>query len=418
MALGLIGIPDLSIVTDTLIHLLEDARDHSPIWDTRARFTIDINGSAPDTTRDLGDCVLSLYLLHVTPNTQVRNSPVRHHNAPAAPLTVPRIPFQPLGLDLYYLLTAWADESYVHEQLAMSVALQCFHENPIVRKTQKIGDTQVPEEFTITMEVRSVDDLGQLWQAVNVPARLATVYRVSVVFLTPPAPAALAKPAKSVGLTVGLSGHIPLLLGTSNSASFSSPSGAQTRDFSPAVVAPGDSFTLLGSALDEASAERVFLLDGSGEHDVTAAWNATATANTIVLTLPAVIGAPPQQAPLPGVHQVRVGKDAFRSNVTPFSVSARVSASGTAPFLEPDASVYSISGAGFIANSTELAVGGKALTETTDDPPNDGQFTIQGGGTSLLFKLPAAMPDGVHEVVVRVNGVQSAPAWWVKVGVP
>ena len=205
MALGLIGLPDLSIVTDTLIHLLEDARDHSPIWDDREKFTIDINGSAPDATRGGGDCVLSLYLLHVMPNTQVRNSPLRQHNAPAAPLTVPRIPFQPLGLDLFYLLTAWAEKSYVQEQLAMSVALQCFHENPIVRKTQKIGDTQVPEEFTITMENRSVDDLGQLWQAVNVPARLATVYRVSVVFLTPPAPAPLAPPPKTVGLTVEVS---------------------------------------------------------------------------------------------------------------------------------------------------------------------------------------------------------------------
>ena len=427
MALGLIGLLDLSIVTDRLIALLVDARDNSPLWGGGPpSFNIEITGAAPDTARDGADCILSLYLIHAATSKHTLNSPIPQHNQPPGPQSVRPAPFHPLGLELFYILTAWADKKYVQEQKAMSIALKCFHDHPIVRTTVTIDGTPVPEEFTLTMELQTPDDLSRLWQAVTVPARLAAVYRVSVVFLTPEAPAALNVKPKTVGLTViggdlG-AGSLPSLLGTQRSVTFRSPittgipqPDLRTFDLSPAVAAPGESLTLFGSALASPQAQQVFLLDGGTEHDITAAWHPNAandTASRIVLTLPATVGALPANAPPAGVYQLRVGSGTFRSNATPFSVAARVTPPGGEPFLQPAGSDFTIAGAGFVPNATQLLVGGTALAEVPGAPAA-GQFSIS-GGTSLTFRLPAAFPGGVHDVRVRVNGVESAPAWWVK----
>jgi hypothetical protein len=114
MPLGTIGLLDLSIVTDRLIALLENARDTSPLWGGGTpTFDIEVTGAAPDVTRTGSGCVVNVYLFHVGANKFVRNSPLAQHLAGGVPepaaLRVPRAPFHPLGLDLYYLLAAWAD---------------------------------------------------------------------------------------------------------------------------------------------------------------------------------------------------------------------------------------------------------------------------------------------------------------------
>jgi len=122
-----------------------------------------------------------------------------------------QIPTQPLALDLYYLVTAWAGSNYVQEQQAMSVALKAFQEHPIIRLTPavQIDGVDVPEEFTLTMEMETPDELGRLWQAVSSPARLAAVYKASVVFITPELPEEhLAPPAEALGLAVGTTGQM------------------------------------------------------------------------------------------------------------------------------------------------------------------------------------------------------------------
>jgi hypothetical protein len=111
----------------------------------------------------------------------------------------PPISFQPLALDLFYLLSAYSQNSYLEEQQAMSIALRIFHANPIVR-----GGTGVQAwELTLTMEHRSYDELSRLWQATTAPLRLSAVYRAAVVFVEPDAgPAAPAVPT-AAGLSTG-----------------------------------------------------------------------------------------------------------------------------------------------------------------------------------------------------------------------
>ncbi|MCU1246880.1 MAG: hypothetical protein JWN02_2790 [Acidobacteria bacterium] len=213
---GAIGLFDLSIVTDRLIELVKTYRDRSPIFPLSGdplvaspTFTIDITGAAPDAARsgNGGACVMSVYLFHVAPDKHQRNAPLPLRppvSLPAhASVRVPAIPFHPLALDLYYLVTAWAPgNNYVQEQQAMSIALKAFYENPIL----KSDAGREIEELTLTMELETADDLGRLWQAVTTSARLAAVYKVSAVFMTPDRLGAPALPMTAMQVAVGARG--------------------------------------------------------------------------------------------------------------------------------------------------------------------------------------------------------------------
>ncbi|MBK8211889.1 MAG: DUF4255 domain-containing protein [Rhodospirillales bacterium] len=179
MALGML---DLSIVTDRLIEQLNGCTSASQLWLNATKFEIKYTGLAPDAARQGEGCQVSVYLFHVTVDKF-------HRNTFPTGGTAQTIPEHPLALTLYYLLTAHSASDYIQEQRAMSIALKCFHEHPTVRAKVPIDATHDrEEEFTLTIEPQTVDDIGRLWQAISSPMRLSAMYRASVVFLEPPPP--------------------------------------------------------------------------------------------------------------------------------------------------------------------------------------------------------------------------------------
>src|SRR5437879_5552179 len=146
-----LGLLDLSVVTDLVVAKLKGCRDNSPLWNPNnlainpgPPYTITITGLAPEEVRSSGDCEVSFYLFHVSQDKSQRNLPPV---TPVPPLQAP-ILFIPLTLDLYYLLTAYSKGSYVQEQQAMSIAMRCLHENPILTTTVVVGGQAVKQEFT------------------------------------------------------------------------------------------------------------------------------------------------------------------------------------------------------------------------------------------------------------------------------
>ncbi len=439
MALSPLGVLDVSIVTDKLIQMLTSCRDHSPLWKANGGdadlFPIAISGSAPETVRDKGGCQLSLYLFHVEQDKFQMNAPVLGKRAQP-------IPFQPLSLNLYYLLTAFAGDNYVQEQRAMSIAMRCFHENPIVHTTVTLDlppPTAVKEEFTLTMAVETADEMARMWQAVTSPLRLAAVYRVSVIFVTPPATPSLPKPVTVISLsadpaTLPFAG-LGQVIGTARHVSFAAPNSTVAvpeivdLDFSPATVAPGQDVTLYGAGLTQPTARRVYLLaSGAPEREVTG-WmvpipNPSPPPATILsdsklaLHLPDSIGTPPADSPPPGVYQLCVGSDTaqgdpatYRSNATPFSVAARVDVTTAAPNPAILPSPYHLQGRGFLPGQTEVLLDTIALAESA--APAAGHFQITGGGIAIDFQPPLALAPGRYSVRVRVNQVESDPSWWI-----
>jgi hypothetical protein len=180
---------DISAVTDGLLGLVKTAWPTAPIWTELGggpTFTPNFTGLAPEAIRQESGPQLSLFLYHVEPNNE--------HEAlfyrPQMQRGIgPPVEYLPMALNLYYLLSAYAEKSYPEEQQAMSIALRVFHTNPVVRSDATAHPLW---ELTLTMEHRSYDELSLLWQATTAPLRLSVVYRAAVLFITPDAPPARA----------------------------------------------------------------------------------------------------------------------------------------------------------------------------------------------------------------------------------
>ena len=197
---------DLSAVTDGLIDLVKNQWAAAPIWAELGlgapAFTPTVTGLAPDRLqKDNGGAQLSIFLYHVESNNAQESSQWTPEmvRSPGQPVR-----YLPLALDLYYLVSAYSEGSYVEEQQMMSVALRIFHANGVVRS----GPPSPPDpgplawQLALTMEHRSYDELSRLWQATTAALRLGVVYRAAVLFLTPDEPVGPAKPVGEVDLHV------------------------------------------------------------------------------------------------------------------------------------------------------------------------------------------------------------------------
>ena len=407
-----LGLLDISIITNRLTGLLDAACTSSPVrLNAVPVFDIDVTGIAPDAIRDNGDgkCQLSLYLFHVAADRFQRNAPVTTPytgQATRAPVSLS----QPLGLELYYLLTAYSKNNHIQEQQAMSIALKSLHENPII----KIPIAGRVDEFCLTMEMESVEQAGRLWQGIDASLRLSVIYKVSVVFIEPPVPQVQVKPVETFKLEV-ISGALPQTIGTYIKVNYTGAKDPQPNqrsyELSPAVVAPGQSFLLNGNFSDRSSANRVFLVYPNGTiQDLTSTWITDPTQQTessFSLTIPST------STIEPGIYQLQVGSSGIvRSNSTPFSIAARVDNTGN-PILTVAGGTYTINGIGFSPGNLEVFLDAIPLTKDVTLAP--GKFTVNSAGTSISFQLPGSFANGLYRVRVRVNGVESPPAKWVEI---
>jgi hypothetical protein len=424
---------DLSEVTDSLIQLVKGQWGSAPIWTelgAGAIFYPNFSGLAPDAARQQAGPQLSLYLYHVESDHAQQSltwKPWMLDVIPGEPVR-----FQPLALDLYYLLFAYsdADTGWTQEQEAMSVALRIFAANPIVRSDPGAA---VQWELTLTMEHRSYDELSRLWQATTAPLRMSVVYRVAVVFIDPdPMPRTVTEPeTKTFSLTadpVSLplpptdpADEYPVLFGTSRQGSYMGPNGtAVPFSLSNIALVPGQTSWLLGSYLGVSGvSDHVYLqsADGSSETDVTA-WviSADSSPAKFVFALPATAGTAPADAPAAGVYQLRVGSGALGSSGAVRSGSVSIS---VAAYVDPSAgpvlsgsAPFTVTGAGFLVGVTEVLVGTIALSDVASAPAA-GQVSIESSGASFSLAPPAGTSGQVLPVRVRVNGIESDPALWV-----
>ena len=412
---------DLSVVTDTLKKLVDTKWPNAPLWTPATpQFAVDVTGLSPEAVRQGQGAQLSLYLYHVDENNAVESL---FWTAQSQAAGGPPVQYQPLALDLYYLLSAYAEGSYIHEQQAMSIAMRIFHENPVIRG---VGPDGQPWEATLTPERRSYDELSRLWQATTSALRLSAVYRAAVILIEPeqgPQPAA---EVTFVDLTVvpGTAAPVPQLLSTHREVQYTAPGGDTVRFVQdPAAVAAGGEVWLMGTGFDTIAAERLILTGpypGNGQTDVSA-WLVPppqpVPATRRAVSLPAATGALPAGAPAPGRYSVRLegtigaGGPPFSTSDVPLSVAPGVSAAG-GPVL-PAAASYVVTGTGFTPDQIEVLLGTIPLVPAGGAAPAPGQFAVNQVGTAVTLVPPAALRAGTYQVRVRVAGIEYDPAIWV-----
>jgi hypothetical protein len=116
---------------------------------------------------------LSLWLYQVVPNEHLRNAPMmRQPNDDVEA-------YPPLALTLYYLLTpsTGSDEG---DQIILGRALQIFHDSSILTLESQ-DEPGTGEELHLSLVQRTIEEVAQVWEALQQPYRLSVCYEVRVV---------------------------------------------------------------------------------------------------------------------------------------------------------------------------------------------------------------------------------------------
>ena len=425
---------DLSLVTDTLAGFINAAIQASPIYSgPDAPPKPAVTAQHPDAPANT-ETQLNLYLFHIAADPHQLNSFWSQAAQSGGGGRQP-VAFEPLALDLWYMLSAQSTGSYNHEQQALGVALQALHEHgtfAIPGTSTPPPHSASPAEASLVLESPSFDEMSRLWQALNLPLRATAQYRVSVVFLDGRTPPADAPPVTEANLTAAPAGPaldpaLPHLVATSRTVHYTDPgpaaTAAQAFVQSPASTAPapagvtGQEIMLSGSGL--ADSDRIVLVahgaGGTTETDVTAGWEVP-PAGPPPHRGPVLLRAP-ESAPVPPGHYeltvTRPSAPGFRAGPVPIDVAAWVDASG-GPLLNAAAGLYSFAVRNVPGNGAELRLGAVRLTRIADGAdPAAGQW--QHSANAVAFRVPEGLAPGPHQIGLRVADVESDPALWAVV---
>jgi hypothetical protein len=346
-----------------------------------------------------------------------------------------------MGLVLHYQLTAHtnatrdAPDGAYKAQLLFGLALKALHDHPSIADSTIVNGVNLlaaygleerGNAFRLTLRPVPVEDAVQYWTAGQGPARLAAYYQVSVALLEPERAAARSTVLER-GVTV-FAGGAPHLSGSRSSVTFQRPDAAQPRSVvvSPAQVAIGGRFTLLGSNLTGEATDLVLETSAwaGAESADSASWEITASPGELSATVQPSAGA---RMVVPGVYSVAVRvRQSLSSGATPELVqsSNRVPILVTPELSDPGAaapgSVVVLTGSLFAHatiptdveddRSVQIVIGAERLALDTDGTLTPGEFTVTDANT-LTLALPSGLPPGPLPLRVRVNGAESPPRW-------
>src|SRR5262245_39872075 len=135
---------DISLVTQTLISLIEKHVNASP---EKAKVSpLAVSALPPDKLTGIGDHVLGLYLYYISEDAHYKNLP------PPSDGLLP-IRYTPMGLNLYYQLSAHSDllgnVGAENEQTMIGLAMKALHDYPVIDDTTEIGGVRV---FPMTLQ--------------------------------------------------------------------------------------------------------------------------------------------------------------------------------------------------------------------------------------------------------------------------
>ncbi len=174
----------IAAVTTTLWNLLDRAL-HDPVFEALSGIAgATVTTQPPDLARSDESNQVNLFLYEVRLNSAVRNeaaASVRASGGRGRP---------PLGLDLFYLLTAYGEgneDRQAHRLLGR--AMQALHDHAVLGRNEieaAFAETTLHEQLErirVTPASLSLDEQSKLWSAFQTEYRISTAYQVSVVLI-------------------------------------------------------------------------------------------------------------------------------------------------------------------------------------------------------------------------------------------
>jgi hypothetical protein len=421
---------DVAAVTRTLLNVLTDGVTGSPAWPSApgspgTPLALHVLPLPPDKLVDTPS--VGLYLYHLTENAYCKNQP--------PPDGVTELRYTPMGLDLYYVLSANGGDDtdgILRAQLIMGLSVKALRDYPCINDDTMVGSTLVLDKtirggdnrLHISLQPVPAAEAVSYWTAGASPLRLSAYYQATVVMLEPDKTPRGAGRVLSYGVQVFLSGT-PRLDTSQSVVTFRVPGETQDRSITvqPAQVTQlgaGDPFTLLGSGLSGGTAT-LLLRQISSTTTLTAdaAWQlqitdegASARAQTTASGTPVLPGlyaasirvARPMRSPDGSVQQIEQV-----SNEVPIAIAPGISAVST-----PDAQQhFTISGLGFDPQTAVSAYLGAARADAGTMPLAPGEIEAVNSKT-LEARLPAGLSSGdIVPVRVIVSGSEAPPRWVV-----
>ena len=119
---------------------------------------------------------MNLFLYRVAENAFGKN-PERQTIGPDA------LEYPPLWLNLFFMLTPFADDK-LDELRVFGEAMRVFHDNSIVMADALKGSLEnTTEELRVDFCAFTLEQLAQIWNALDKPYRLSVCYEVRTVFI-------------------------------------------------------------------------------------------------------------------------------------------------------------------------------------------------------------------------------------------
>ena len=425
---------DISIVTRCLRKFLGDYFTRSSAWSGVApvispRFYENINAGE-----------LGLYLYHLSEDAHFKNLPPPGRDDPP-------VRYAPMGLNLYYQLTARGstddEEGTFQEQQMIGIAAKAFHDYPVIDNTtsingydvfpitERLHDDLEDNQVRIVLQPVPYSEAVSYWTAGDTPLRLAAYYQVSVVLLEPEESKSRAGRVLTYGVHAFVAGA-PRLDSSQNTLSFLVPGATDPREVElrPAQVPVGSQVTFTGSGLVGDSIS-LLLRNSRWDEPVEAdlAWGVAVGNERVSATVQETASG---EDVLPGIYAAIVKVTKRRtlsdgsvrdfehfSNASPFAITPRIDNIGTA------GDVVTVEGFVFgHSDLTEEAVqvylGETRLTRRTATGPLDpGEFAVVDPPPpppvllpTLQLRLPAGLTSGQFlPLRIFVNGAESPPNW-------
>jgi hypothetical protein len=429
---------DLSLVTTVLVETLKAHIGQSPAWPALYGTPL-VTAQPPD---QLAAGSLGVYLYHVTEEPHLKNQPPVGRSEPP-------VRFTPMGLCLYYQVSALGsgqgEQVTVQEQRYVSCAIKAFHDYPVIDDSTRVPrrPPQQPLDvlksvgldgddngLRITLQPVAYHEASSFWNAASLVPRLSLYYAVSVVLLEPEKPSSVSGRVYQYGIQTFVGGS-PRLDASQNTIDVVVPgSPPQSLVATPAEVPVGGKVTFTGFNLS-GDATRLLLQHARWDAPVRvdAGWGVVATDDRVYATVQEEADGRPVA---PGVYAARVEVVRRRtmpdgstrdfgvvSNATPFSIAARIDGLAFAAgigtltgygFAETDASQPP-----FPPDALQMTVGDTVLTQRPTPPPpalQPGEFAVIDPGT-ITLRLPAGLPAGQPASLrLFVMGAESPPQWF------
>ncbi len=420
---------DISEVTSALITVIGSAFQPPTAWN----LPMSVPTIYPEPPALLEEPItgMGMYLYHITEDPHYKNLPAPGQD------DIP-IRFTPMGLNLYYHLSANDidaddDNRALNEQRMMGIAIKILRDNPEIIVNANGSNNRL----RIILNPIPPNEAVSFWTAGNSSLRLSAYYEVSVALLEPEESQRRSARVLSYGVHTFVQGA-PKIISSQNIISFTPPGSASPREVtsSPAQVPSGNRFTLSGTGFSGSNVQLQLVNPLLADPVVAdAAWLVSINKDTLTATVQQTAISTTSGLPVPippGIYATQISVTRQRrlpngqvrnfthlSNQCPIAIAPSITAINDTNAVQR---IFLISGFTFGGDvrvyimSTQLEVGtfGALLEgEYAVNPIDDNEIELRlpvsienQDGTITTLASGDDLP-----VRIFVNGIESPPRW-------